>query len=62
LLSRFVHGVFALATFNVLLCCLLRGEIVNRPLAPRVNHDKLGSSRLYALFVARGGYSSAALT
>ncbi len=54
------HGVFALATFNVLLCRLFAGVGVH-PLAKIVNHDEGVASRLYAVFVGDGLYQMATI-
>jgi hypothetical protein len=60
LLRGFVHGVFALAAFDVLPCCPLRGIGAHLHF-PRVNDGELGASRLYTVFVAHVRYQTATI-
>jgi hypothetical protein len=50
LLRRLVHGVFAFAAFDVLLCCFFR-QVRVRLFAPRVDDNELLFGCFYSVFM-----------
>src|SRR5882762_3723072 len=60
-LRRFVHGVFLLAAFDVLLRRVFRGVRVHL-LTSGVNHDETVASRFYAAFVAHEFYHNGTIS